>query len=97
VIAPAADWPQITFAQLRSILVNKLHCRIDPPPKNLVYKPASKPLVIVVRTSDNGDEFEWPAYHADDDLLSRGIVLNACRCLHIMLEALDLRAHLRTP
>jgi hypothetical protein len=97
VINPVADWPPVTFAQLRTILIDRIGCQIEAAPTNLAYKPASRPITIFVRKAENGREFDWVAYHDDADLLSRGMVLNACRNLHIMLEALGLFAHLPTP
>ena len=88
-INPDADWAWPSFAQLRSILVNRLHCRIDPPPQNLIYRGA-RPVTVFVRRNEKGEEFDWIAFHLDDELLSRGIVLNACRNLRITLEALAL-------
>ena len=88
-IGPLAGWPWPTFGQLRAILVGRIRCRIDPPPKNLIYKGPGQ-VTVFVRTADDGTEFEWIALHHDDELLSRSIVLNACRKLHITLEALAL-------
>jgi hypothetical protein len=88
-IDPHADWPWPTFAELRDILVNKIGCHIDPPPPNLIY--STTPVTVFVRTGENGDKYDWIAFHQDKDRLTRRMVMNACRNLHIMLEALNLR------
>jgi hypothetical protein len=88
-IDPLADWPWPTFAELREILIEEIHCRIEPPPRNLKYSP--RPITIFVRAAEDGSEHEWTAFHHDRDRLARGMVLNACRDLHIMLETLRFR------
>lgn len=42
------------------------------------------------RTDAFGNEYDWIAFHADDDLLSSRMVGLACENLHVLLEALDL-------
>ncbi len=95
-IDPNADWPGPTFAEFREILLKRPNIRIEPPPKNNIYR-GQRQITVFVRTADNGQEFDWIAFHNDDELLSRGMVLNACRNLHTMPEVLDIVHNLRRP
>lgn len=98
-IDPDADWPWPTFAEFRDILLSRPNIRIEPPPKNNIYR-GHRQITLFVRTADSGQEFDWIAFHNDDELLTRGMVMNACRSLRVMLEVLNLVYNLsvhRTP
>ena len=79
--------PLPTFKEFRDILIRDFECRIEPPIRNLTYGP--KRVTLVSRIVDES-EFEWLACLSDQERITGEIALNACRCLQIPPEQVEL-------
>jgi hypothetical protein len=76
-----------TFSEFRDILIRDFGCLIAPPMRNLIYGPSH---VTVLSRIVEGSEFEWVVCLGDRERITGEIALNACRCLQISPEQVEL-------
>jgi hypothetical protein len=79
--------PLPTLAEFRSILVRDFGCYIQAPIRNLLNSP--KQITFITRAVRE-QTLEWLAYLDDEDRITGEIALNACRCLQIPPEEVEL-------
>lgn len=79
--------PLPTFKEFRNILIRDFACKVEPPIRNLVYGP--KRVTLMSRVVEES-ELEWLVCLGDHERITGEIALNACRCLQIPAEQVEL-------